>query len=78
VLLDLLLYHSSREVITVDLRLLAEQPHVIRIEQDETCRGKTRIEHYLSRPEALSDINFITFLRSYSERAPYSKRRGKD
>jgi ATP-dependent DNA helicase PIF1 len=77
-LLDLPLYHSSREVITVDLRPLIEQPHVIRIEQDETRRGKTRIEHFLSRPKALSDLNFITFLRSYSERAPYSKRRGKD
>jgi ATP-dependent DNA helicase PIF1 len=77
-LLDLPLYHSSRDVITVDLRPDSKQPHFVQLEQDGTRRKKSRMEHYLSRSSELMDVNYLTFLKSHGEGPPYSKRRGRD
>jgi hypothetical protein len=64
-LLSLPLKQSSWTPIHVDMRPLAAQPSLVRVEDGEARRGLSILEHYMRRPEDFDDVSYLKFLLSY-------------
>jgi hypothetical protein len=64
-LLSLLLKQSSPTPIYVDMRPLAAQPSLVRVEDGEARCGFSILEHYVRRPKDFDDVSYLKFLLSY-------------
>jgi hypothetical protein len=73
-LLDLPLRHSSRSVVSVDLRPEEHHSHFYRIEGEETRRGLSLLEKYKERIDTDENVTYICFLRCHDHRKPYGLR----